>query len=146
MLRLLTALFEDTARDGLTGGRSPGPIWCQTGVPKGFVLSPLLFVLMFSPVTDALQETGADVSVNGFWAGAFLLMDDVALVVDSHARLRTLTVALWRMVLEQQIGALPGAPRDFRGCSWVWGRKRGDCALEVFTNVRDERAQSGAPR
>jgi hypothetical protein len=65
LLRLLTALFENTARAGLAGGRFSGPIERQKGVPEGFVLSPLLFALAFSPVIDTLRETGAGVCVEG---------------------------------------------------------------------------------
>ena len=58
MLRPLTALFENTVGASLAGERFSGPIERQTGVPEGFVLTLLLFALSFSPVIDALRETG----------------------------------------------------------------------------------------
>ena len=65
LLRLLTALFENTARTGLAGGRFSGPIERQAGAQEGFVLTPLLFALAFSPAIDTMRGTGAGVCVGG---------------------------------------------------------------------------------
>ena len=57
-MRLLTALFENTTRAGLARGRFSGAIWRQSGVLEGFVLSPFLFALAFSPAIKALRNWG----------------------------------------------------------------------------------------
>ena len=113
LLRLLVSLFENSVRAGTSRGRYTDPIARATGVPEGFVLSPLLFALAFSPVVEALEATGRGVHVGAQWLGALLFMDDVALVADSREDLRVLATALWRWCWRFRFSPYPGRPKTF---------------------------------
>ena len=51
--------------------------------------------------------------VDGAWACASLLVNDVTLVVDSHVHLRALAVALWEWCWRSILEPYPGYPKTF---------------------------------
>ena len=110
LLRLLAVLFENLARIGLAGGRYSSVIKRQAGVPGGFLLNPLLFVLAFSPVCDVLRATNAGARAGGVWAGAFWVMDDPTLVTESYDDLKALDMALceWCLAFRLESGTARG--------------------------------------
>ena len=69
---------------GLPGGGFSSVVDRMRGLPEGFVLSPLLFALAFSPLVDALRE--ADIGLRlplGLLLCTILFVDDVTLLAAS---------------------------------------------------------------
>ena len=95
-----------------------------------------LLRLHFRRSIDALRETGTDVSADGVCAGGFLLMDDVALPVNSN-NLRAPGATLWKWCWRGILEPYPGHPKTFVVVLGPGAVK--ETAACVFLNVsRDE--------
>jgi len=120
-------------------------------VAEGFVLSPFLFAVVFSPVLAELEATGFGVEVGGAWLGALLYMDDVALLAPSYEDLSALAEVLWAWCWRFRWVPYPGQPKTY---VFVLGPGAAADAYDyggrfsfVFTPAREAaRLARGAPR
>ena len=139
LLRVVTALFANTARMSVAGGYTAA-VARELGLPEGYVLSPFFFSLVICELLELLQEAGLGVHVDGVWAGAAALMDDVALLGSSFRELRLVVglVAEWcwrrRFLLQlpkcellgcgdaltAMVGSFVGGGADGPDGSWQW--------------------------
>ena len=55
----------------------------ERGVKQGSVLLPVLFLLVINPLLCQLEDSGAGLSVNNFYAGGFLHADDIRTLASS---------------------------------------------------------------
>lgn len=90
-LRFIVNLVVNDARlGGLPGGGVSCRVRRAVGVPEGFRCSPFLFAIVFSPLLEVLEASGAGVRVSDVFVGALMLADDVVLIADSADDLRIL--------------------------------------------------------
>ena len=151
LLRVVSALFANTARMSVAGGFTAA-VARELGLPEGYVLSPFFFSLVICEMLELLQEAGLGVHVDADWAGAAALMDDVALLASSFPELQRVVnlVAEWcwrrrfRLQLPKcellgcgdglaaMVGSFVGGGEDGPDGSWVWPAPGAVAQLRVF--------------
>ena len=69
-------------------GRLSESFKIERGVKQELILSPVLFLLIMDPLLRQLQASGVGLSVNNFYAGGFLHVDDITTLATSEESLK----------------------------------------------------------
>ena len=87
MWRLLRNWYEGGSCCVKIDGRLSATYSVGRGVKQGSVLSPALFLLVMDLLLRELQASGLGLSINNFYAGGFLHVDDVRTLASSKESL-----------------------------------------------------------
>ena len=84
-------LIRDWYQDGVCAVKSDGKVSScfdvSRGVRQGSVLSPTLFLIVMDPLLRYLEASGAGLTVNGLYVGAYLHADDIRTLGKGRIRL-----------------------------------------------------------
>ena len=98
-------------------------------VKQGSVLLPALFLLVLDPLLRELQASGLGLSINNFYAGGFLHVDDIRTLASSKESLEA-QVAMWKEFAERNFLKL-----NVDKCEVVMFSR--DCSVDVPECVVD---------
>ena len=102
MRAIMGLIFGTSVVVGVRPGVETRRVPLGVGLLEGAVLSPALFALATSGLLVTLRASGLGVRVGGVWAGALMLMDDLALLARSEAELREMTAIVFRWAHENR--------------------------------------------
>lgn len=85
---LVKEMLLNVQRSVMINGTRSEPVRCDTGVPQGAVLSPLLYACFINRFALLLKEKGLGVDVFGRKVAILLYADDIVLLANSPAELQ----------------------------------------------------------
>ena len=93
-LRTLQAMYTGDSVTADVNGVSSKPVYLRRGLRQGCSLSPLLFNLYIAVIADDLAALCVGYPLGNSTVSGLLFADDIVLVADSEARLKTLVALL----------------------------------------------------